>query len=176
MSSRDRSSGTGRERGGRRLAARIAAVQALYQIEQSKAPAADVIAEFKAHRLGADSEGRGAADPELFSAIAAGASVRREEIDALVKPALAEGWALDRLDAVMRALLRAGVCELLDFADVPARVVIDQYLEVAHAFLADKETGFVNGVLDRLARHLRPQEIGAAAERGPDAGPRTQKR
>ena len=146
-----------RPAGSPRAAARLAAVQALYQIEFSRAPADQVIAEFREHRLGSD------ADAELFAGLTAATWVRRAEIDGLIKPALAEGWTIERLDAVMRALLRAGVCELLDFADVPAPVVIDQYVELAHAFLGRKETGFVNGLLDRLARRLRPQEVKADA-------------
>lgn len=158
-----------KRKGGRRTAARVAAVQALYQIEMSAMPAVEVIAEFRAHRLDIAASGEGEAgddkpDKELFAAIAASASVRREEIDALIKSALADGWSLERLDAVMRALLRAGVCELLDFADVPARVIIDQYVDVAHAFLAAKEAGFINGMLDRLARRLRPSEVKASSQ------------
>lgn len=156
----------GRRPGSPRTAARVAAVQALYQIEMSGAPAADVIAEFRDHRLGGGDE-QPPADARLFASLTAAAAVRRSDIDPLISGALASGWALERLDSVMRALLRAGVCELLEFTDVPARVVIDQYLDVAHAFLADKETGFVNGVLDRLARTLRSQELGAAG--APDA-------
>ncbi len=148
--------------GSPRTAARIAAVQALYQIDMSTLPPDQVIAEFRDHRLGSDT------DADLFAAITATASVRRAEIDELIKSAL-EGWTLERLDAVMRAVLRAGVCELLAFADVPARVVIDQYLDVAHAFLGAKEKGFVNGVLDRLARRLRPQDVKAAP--GKDGSP-----
>ena len=147
--------GRTRRGGSPRTAARIAAVQALYQTDMSGAPADQVIAEFREHRLGSDT------DAELFSAITAAASVRRAEIDELIRSALAEGWTLERLDSVMRAVLRAGVCELLDFADVPARVAIDQYVDVAHAFLGAKETGFVNGVLDRLARRLRPDDVKA---------------
>ena len=156
----------GRGAGSPRTAARIAAVQALYQIEMSGTPAADVIAEFRDHRL-KEPEQQPAPDVNLFASLTAAASVRRSDIDRLISGALASGWAIERLDSVMRALLRAGVCELLEFADVPARVVIDQYLDVAHACLAEKEIGFVNGVLDRLARELRPQELGAAGP--PDA-------
>lgn len=152
----------GRRGGSPRTVARIAAVQALYQIEMSGTPAADVIGEFRAHRL-SGGDGQPPADAKLFAALTAAASVRRTDIDRMISGALAAGWTLERLDSVMRALLRAGVCELLEFSDVPARVVIDQYLDVAHAFLAEKETGFVNGVLDRLARTLRPQELGAGA-------------
>lgn len=145
-----------------RTAARIAAVQALYQIEMSSAAADQVIAEFREHRLGSDS------DADLFANLTAATWVRRVEIDNLIRSALAEGWTIERLDAVMRALLRAGVCELLDFADVPVPVVIDQYVEVAHAFLGQKEKGFVNGLLDRLARRLRPQEVKAPADESAD--------
>lgn len=150
----------GRRAGSPRLAARIAAVQALYQLEMSGGDAAEVIAEFRTHRLG-ERDGGPAADAKLFAALTAAASVRRADIDRLIAGALAAGWPLERLDSVMRAVLRAGVCELLEFADVPARVVIDQYLDVAQAFLGDKEKGFVNGVLDRLARELRASELGA---------------
>ncbi len=146
-----------------RLAARIAAVQALYQIEMSARPADEVIAEFRDHRLG-EADQRPPADAKLFATLTAAASVRRADIDRLISGALTAGWPLERLDSVMRAVLRAGTCELLEFADVPARVVIDQYLDVARAFLGDKERGFVNGVLDRLARELRPQELPNAAK------------
>jgi transcription antitermination protein NusB len=156
--------GGGRRGTSPRTAARVAAVQALYQIEMSGLPAEQVISEFRNHRpvVETDSEdgGTGARpDAKLFAAITAAASVRRGEIDELIKPALAEGWAIERLDAVMRAVLRAGVGELLDLPDVPARVAINEYVEVARAFLGAKETGFVNGVLDRLARRLRPDEV-----------------
>jgi N utilization substance protein B len=152
----------GKRAGSPRTGARIAAVQALYQIEMSQAAADQVIAEFREHRLGSDT------DAELFATLTAATWVRRVEIDELIKSALAEGWTIARLDAVMRALLRAGVSELLDFADVPVPVVIDQYVEVAHAFLGQKETGFVNGLLDRLARRLRPQEVRASADESAD--------
>jgi N utilization substance protein B len=138
------------------MAARVAAIQALYQTEMSSAPAADVIAEFRDHRL------EQASDAELFSAIVANASVRRAEIDALIMPVLAKGWSLERLDSVMRALLRAAVSELVDCPDTPVRVILDQYVEAAKAFFGDKEIGFVNGVLDRLARQLRADEVEAS--------------
>lgn len=149
-------------KGERRTAARRLAVQALYQIEMSGAGAADVIKEFRDHRL-AETDGGAAPDAKLFAAVVAAAATRQAEIDALILPALAEDWKLERLDPVMRALLRAGVAELLDFAETPARVVIDQYIHVAHAFLPPRETGFVNSVLDRLARRVRPTEIGDAS-------------
>ncbi len=152
-------------KGGRRTAARTMAVQALYQIEMSGADAADVIKEFRQHRLAEAGSGKDAPDAKLFAALVAAASTRREEIDALIVPALADDWKLERLDAVIRALLRAGVAELADFADTPARVIIDEYLHVAHSFFPARETGFVNGVLDRLARRLRSTEVGADGPR-----------
>jgi transcription antitermination protein NusB len=155
--------GSAPRKGGRRTAARTMAVQALYQIEMSGAAAADVIQEFRQHRL--TDPASGAPDAKLFAALVAAASTRREDIDALIVPALAEDWKLERLDAVIRALLRAGVAELVDFADTPARVIIDEYLHVAHSFFPARETGFVNGVLDRLARRLRSTEVGADGPR-----------
>lgn len=151
---------TGRK-GERRTAARRLAVQALYQIEMSSADAADVIKEFRAHRLTEAGSGKSAPDAKLFAAVVATAATRQAEIDALITPALAEDWKLERLDAVMRALLRAGVAELVDFTDTPARVIIDEYMHVAHAFFPAKETGFVNGMLDRLARGVRAGEVGS---------------
>lgn len=151
-------------RGAKRSAARLAAVQALYQIDLTNADPNAVVAEFREHRLGhADptDEARPAteADAELFAKIVVGASSRRAELDGMIAPALAEGWTLVRIDMVLRAMLRAGAFELLALANVPARVVINEYVNVAHMFFAGKEPGFVNGVLDRLARRLREREL-----------------
>lgn len=145
----------------KRSAARLAAVQALYQIELTGALPAAVIEEFRGHRLGVSPEddGPSAADESYFSELVSGASARREEIDAAIIPLLAAGWTLVRLEAVTRAMLRAGGFELLARGDVPARVVIDEYMQIAHAFFSGKEPAFVNGVLDRLARRFRPDEI-----------------
>lgn len=147
-------------KGERRTAGRRLAVQALYQIEMSGADPADVIKEFRDHRLTEEGQGKSAPDAKLFAAVVATAATRQAEVDALISSALSEDWKLERLDAVIRALLRAGVAELLDFSDTPARVIIDQYMHVAHAFFPAKETGFVNGMLDRLARQVRPSEVG----------------
>ena len=152
-------------KGERRTAARRLAVQALYQIEMSGADAANVIKEFRAHRLAEAGTGKAAPDAKLFAAVVAAAATRQAEIDALISPALAEDWKLERLDAVMRALLRAGVAELADFPETPARVIIDEYMHVAHAFFPAKETGFVNGILDRLARGVRSSEVGGNGSR-----------
>ncbi len=138
----------------RKSAARLAAVQALYQIELNDADVEGVILEFMAHRLP-----NAPVDVVLFSDVVRGAVRRREEIDAKLRPALAAGWSLDRLEAVTRAILRCGVYELLMRPDVPARPAINEYVNVAHAFFAGDEPGFVNGVLNRLARELRPQEF-----------------
>lgn len=144
--------------GGARSAARLAAVQALYQMEQN--PGSDpvrVAAEFRAHRLGQEVEGEHytRADAALFDDVVTGAAGRRAEIDGLLVARLDAGWPLDRLDSVLRAILRAGAWELLARPDIPTAVIIDEYVDVAHAFFEGQEPRFANGVLDRLARGLR---------------------
>jgi N utilization substance protein B len=152
----------------RRGAARLAAVQALYQIELTGAPPDRVLREFVTHRMGGSTEAAadervGEADRELFSALVRGATERRAELDAIVRSALAPGWSLERMDRVLRALLRAGAFELSARPETPARVAITEYVEVAHAFYEGREPGFVNGVLDKLARQLRPGEMNGAS-------------
>lgn len=144
-----------------RSAARVAAAQALYQIELTGVSAERALGEFLEHRAKGDEDGAAiaGADRALFAEIVRGVAARREEVDSMVAASLAEGWALDRLDKVVCAILRAGAFELLSRAKSPARVVINEYVDVAHAFFEDKEPGFVNGVLDRLARIVRPQEM-----------------
>jgi N utilization substance protein B len=158
--------------GRHRTAARLAAVQALYQIELAGAPVDSVIGEFVHHRIGRDHEDMrfGDADPEFFAALVRGADAQREELDRLIVAALTPDWPLERLEAVLRAILRAGAYELVASVDVPGAVVISEYLDIGHAFFAGKEPGMVNGVLDRMARSLRPQEVagerhGGAASR-----------
>lgn len=150
----------------RRALARLAAVQALYQIDLTAGEAAKVIAEFRQHRIEGED---GTADRDFFAAIVEGVSTRREEIDQLLTPLLAEGWAMPRLETVLRAILRAGGFELLARGDVPARVVIDEYVNVARAFFSDKEPGVVNGILDRLARSLRGTEFEGQPRAAEDA-------
>jgi len=152
-------------KGARRTAARTLAIQALYQIEMRGADTAEVIREFREHRLREAGSGKEAPDAKLFAAVVAAAWTRREAIDALIVPVLAAHWKLERLDPVIRALLRAAVAELVDFADTHTRVIIDEYLRVAHSFFPERETRFVNGVLDRLARQLRSTEVGADGPR-----------
>jgi len=142
-----------------RTAARLAAVQALYQIEVSGASPANVVTEFLRHRLGQEGEGEnfGAADDRLFADLVEGASARRDELDRYIIASLTPDWPLERLEIILRAILRAGAYELLARPEVPARVAISEYIDIAHAFFAGKEPGLINAVLDRLARVLRPE-------------------
>lgn len=140
-----------------RSAARLAAVQALYQQEMEGTPLARLLHEFHEHRLGATIEDQTYHDAErdFFDAIVTGADARREEIDSLIAARLAEGWSLERLDRPMRAILRAGAFELIARADVPVGSVISEYVDVAHAFYNKRESGFVNGLLDAIAKEAR---------------------
>jgi transcription antitermination protein NusB len=142
--------------GSPRSAARLAAVQALYQIESSGDPVAKVIVDFRNHRLGREVEGDlyVKADEALFTDLVDGAIQRLAEIDAKLAEHLASGWSLDRLDSVIRQILRAGAYELIARPDTPTPVVITEYVDVAKAFAAAQEASFVNGVLDKLARTL----------------------
>ena len=144
-----------------RSQARLAAVQALYQMDLAETDLAAVIEEFKAHRLGDEAENGTAAqaDPEHFAGLLKGVVRRQRDIDPLIDRQLAEGWRLTRIDSIVRAILRAAAFELMELADVPARVVISEYVEVAHAFFEGDEPRVVNGVLDSLARKLRPGEL-----------------
>ena len=140
-----------------RSAARLAAVQALYQMEMEGTPLARLLHEFHEHRLGAtiEEETYAEAEVDFFDDVVAGVDARREEIDGLIAGRLAEGWSLERLDRPMRAILRAGTYELIARPDVPAASVINEYLDVAHAFYDKRETGFVNGLLDAIAKSAR---------------------
>ena len=141
-----------------RSAARLAAVQALYQHEMEATPVAKLIHEFHQHRIGATIEGAeyAEADVAFFDDIVTGAYARAGEIDRLIESKLASGWTLDRLDKPMKAILRAGTYELLSRVDVPKGAVISEYVDVAHAFYERREAGFVNGLLDAIAREVRP--------------------
>jgi len=140
-----------------RSAARLAAVQALYQMEMEGTPLAKLLHEFHEHRLGAtiEDETYAEAEEDFFDDIVTGADARREEIDGLIAQRLAEGWSLERLDRPMRAILRAGAYELIARPDVPVATVITEYVDVAHAFYDKRETGFVNGLLDAIAKAAR---------------------
>ena len=140
-----------------RSAARLAAVQALYQhtMEDTRLPR--LLDEFHQHRLGAEIEDMQfeEAETQFFDDIVSGTIARRDEIDALLSERLAEGWSLARLDRTMLQILRAGTYELLARADVPTGSVISEYLDVAHAFFDKREAKFVNGVLDAVAKAVR---------------------
>ncbi len=140
-----------------RAAARLAAVQALYQHEIESTPLARLLDEFHRHRLGAEIEGDQYADAEsaFFDDIVGGVIARRGEIDALLAERLAEGWKIERLDRTMLQILRAGAWELLARADVPTGTAIGEYVDVAHAFFEPREAKFVNGVLDAVAKAVR---------------------
>jgi N utilization substance protein B len=154
--------GSPRSGGRRRSVARLAAVQALYQLELNpEANPEAVVREFVRHRLGHEIDGDqlAEADPTLFSDVVRGVAADLELLDATITSALTEEWPLLRLDSVLRAILRAGAFELAHRYDVPPRVSISEYTAVAHAFFAGKEPGLANGVLDRLGRMLRSAEM-----------------
>ena len=140
-----------------RSAARLAAVQALYQQEMEGTAIAPLLHEFHHHRLGATIDGVEYADAEVdfFDDLVKGVDARREELDALIAGKLAEGWALTRLDKPMRQILRAGAYELIARADVPTGSIISEYVDVAKAFYDQRESGFVNGLLDGVAKEVR---------------------
>ena len=140
-----------------RSAARLAAVQALYQHDMEGTPVARLLKEFHDHRLGATIEDAQYHDAErdFFDDIVTGVEARQSDIDRLIAARLAEGWTMERLDRPMRAILRAGAYELLARADVPVGSVINEYLDVAHAFYDKRESGFVNGLLDAIAKETR---------------------
>jgi N utilization substance protein B len=153
---------SGHRGGRRRSAARLAAVQALYQLELNPAAEAQsVVREFVRHRLGRDIDGDnyGEADAALFEDVVRGVAADRDRLDETVSAVLSEEWPLPRLEAVLRAILRAGAYELLHRQDVPPRVAISEYTDIAHAFFSGKEPGLANGVLDRLGRMLRPADF-----------------
>ena len=145
-----------------RSAARLAAVQALYQQEMEGTPVPRLLKEFHDHRLGATIEEAQyhEAERDFFDDIVSGVEARRADIDQAIAARLAKGWSLDRLDRPMRAILRAGAYELIARPDVPVGSVISEYVDVAHAFYDKRESGFVNGLLDAIAKEARatPEE------------------
>jgi len=159
----------------RRLAAaRLAAVQALYQCEIAGASADQVIGDFLDRGVGGIAlmapEGEESPEVEvalakfdkpLFAAIVRGALERKADLDTMIDGALSEGWSIDRLETVMRSILRAGAYELSARASTPPRVAISEYVDIAGAFYAGTEPGMVNALLDRIARVVRAGEIGA---------------
>ena len=144
-----------------RRGARLAAVQALYQMEQTDANAETVIAEFVEHRLGRETDiSPGEPDEEFFADLLRGVPRHQVEIDRSVARSLSANWKLERIDSILRAILRSATYELIGRKDVPAKVVIDEYVAMAHAFFGGEEPNFVNAVLDRLAHRKRAVEFG----------------
>lgn len=140
-----------------RAAARLAAVQALYQHQLEATPLVQLLDEFHQHRLGAEIEGDqyAAAETAFFDDVVKGVFARQIEIDELLASKLADGWRIDRLDKTMLQILRAGAYELMARADVPTASAISEYVDVAHAFFDPREAKFVNGVLDAVAKAVR---------------------
>ena len=140
-----------------RSVARLAAVQALYQMEVSGAGVEAVIREFSDHRFDRDLDDApmAEADEVLFADLVRGAVHAQSDVDRAVTERLASGWRLERIDATARAILRAGAYELIHRPDTPTEVVIDEYVDIAKSFFEGAEPGFVNGALDAIARHVR---------------------
>ena len=153
---RARKSGKG---GAKQSAARLAAVQALYQAELTGAPVEEVLAEFLALRLGEEIDGvsLAGADRGLLDLLVRGVGKERDELDDMLAAVLDENWPVERLETLLRILLRVGALELSRRPEAPVRVVVSEYVDLAGAFFGGKEPGLVNGVLDRLARALRPE-------------------
>ena len=146
----------------RRSAARLAAVQALYQMDLAGTGLNEILAEFESHWIGREVEGEQylPAQKAFFRDIVTGVVREQRKLDPLIDAALAKGWPLKRIEAVLRASLRAGAYELAHRADVPARVVVAEYADVAAAFVGAEETAMVNAVLEDLGRQLRAGEFG----------------
>ena len=148
----------------RRGAARLAAVQALYQMDLAGTGINEILAQFESHWIGQEVEGAQylPAEAEFFRDVVSGVLREQRALDPLIDEALAGGWPLKRIETILRAVLRAGVYELTRRADVPARVIITEYADIAAAFVERDETGMVNAVLDQLARRLRAAEFDRA--------------
>jgi N utilization substance protein B len=141
-----------------RSVARLAAVQALYQMETAGAGAEAVIREFSDHRFDRDLEGvrLAQADEAFFGDLVRGVVSDQAQVDRAISRRLAAGWRLERIDATARSILRAGAYELMRRPDVPAEVAIDEYVEIAKSFFDGPEAGFINAALDAIARDERP--------------------
>src|SRR5438876_8877348 len=153
-------------RANRRGAARLAAVQALYQMDLAATPLHDILAEFESHWIGREVEGEQylPAEAAFFRDVVGGVVAEQRKLDPMIDAALERSWPLKRIETILRAVLRAGAYELDHKRDVPARVVVSEYVDVANAFVDREETGMVNAVLDQIARQLRTEEF----ERAPN--------
>lgn len=151
----------GDRKANRRGAARLAAVQALYQMDVGGSGVNDVFAEFESFWLGSEIEGDQylPAEEAFFRDVVSGVLRDQGKLDPLIDEALQRGWPLQRIEAILRAVMRAGAYELEHRKDIPARVVVSEYVDVAHAFVEGDETGMVNAVLDQIARRFRADEF-----------------
>jgi N utilization substance protein B len=149
----------------RRGAARLAAVQALYQMDIAGTGLNGILAEFESHWIGREVEGAQylPAEAAFFRDVVSGVVREQRSLDPLLDEVLAEGWPLKRIETILRAVLRAGAYELGHRTDVPARVVVSEYVDVANAFVDKDETGMINAVLDQIARRFRADEFARAA-------------
>ncbi len=159
-----RDSAPSERKANQRGAARLAAVQALYQMDIAGTGINDILAEFESHWMGQEVEGNQylPAEAAFFREVVGGVVREQRNLDPLIDAALAQSWPLKRIEAILRAVLRAGAFELGHRRDVPARVVVSEYVDVANAFVEREETGMVNAVLDALARGLRGPEFADA--------------
>ena len=167
--------GAGRRAGAApRSAARLAAVQAIYQVEMTGASVESVLAEFLDHRLDEEVDGLclAAADRRFLDELLRGTVAERDALDDMLAAVLDENWTVERLETLLRIVMRAGAFELSRRPEVPARVVVAEYVDLAGAFFGGKEPGLVNGVLDRLARALRPEAFEAPGAASAGQGPR----
>ena len=141
----------------RRSGARLAAIQALYQMEQTGQSGRSVIVDFLEDRLGLNDEGEPIeeADPDIFKEIINGVVDHQQKINAAIMQRLADGWRLERIDSTSRAILRAAVFELFEKREIATQIVLDEYVSIAHAFFDDAEPGFINGLLDNVAEDIR---------------------
>ncbi len=157
------SAGKSQDSGSRRSAARLAAVQALYQIEMTGQASETVIEEFLDHHLKEEMDGvrLDSADRRMLRDLVTGVAREANTLDDMLSAVLEDGWPVERLETLLRLVLRAGAYELSERLDIPPRVVIAEYVDLADAFFGGKEPGLVNGVLDRLARSLRPEALAA---------------
>lgn len=159
----------------KRGAARLAAVQALYQMDLTSARLMDVVAEFENFRLGKEVDPDNGpdiyreADPQWFRAILSGVLQSQKQIDPIIQKTLPADWPLARIETLLRSILRAGVWELLSKKDVPAKVIINEYLDVTKAFFEEDEYKLVNGLLDRVARKHREEMLNESSGDGEPA-------
>lgn len=150
-----------RSKPSRRRMARIAVVQALYQIELNGERPESVLKQFEQHRLGQTDEGvHMNADPRFFAELLRGVAERRVEIDGLLGEAMSPGHQVDRIEVVLRAILRAAAYELIAKPDVPPRVILAEYVDITGDFFSEREAALANGILDRVARGARAAEYG----------------